>query len=79
MFKWYSDGGTTRLESFVELKVFIFQLFELVLLLKLDKQFHVEQFEATVSQSTVLENHLSNTTGLMHEFFKCGESCSKLL
>ena len=30
-----------------------FELFELVLLLKLDKQFPVEQFEATVSQSTV--------------------------
>ena len=29
-----------------------FELFELVLLLKLDKQFTVEQFEATVSQST---------------------------
>ena len=27
--------------------------FELILLLKLDKQFPVEQFEATVSQSTV--------------------------
>ena len=30
-----------------------FELFELILLLKLDKQFPVEQFEATVSQSTV--------------------------
>ena len=28
------------------------ELFELVLLLKVDKQFPVEQFEATVSQST---------------------------
>ena len=30
-----------------------FELFELILVLKLDKQFPVEQFEATVSQSTV--------------------------
>ena len=30
-----------------------FELFELILLLKLDKQFSVERFEATVSQSTV--------------------------
>ena len=30
-----------------------FELFELILLLKLGKQFPVEQFEATVSQSTV--------------------------
>ena len=30
-----------------------FELFELILLLKLDKQFPVERFEATVSQSTV--------------------------
>ena len=29
------------------------ELFEFILLLKLDKQFPVEQFEATVSQSTV--------------------------
>ena len=30
-----------------------FELFELILLLKLDKQFPVEQFEAAGSQSTV--------------------------
>ena len=40
-----------------------FELFELTLLLKLDMQFPVEQFEATVSQSTVpyppLNNYLS--------------------
>ena len=30
-----------------------FEFFELILLLKLDKQFPVEQFESTVSQSTV--------------------------
>ena len=30
-----------------------FELFELVLLLRLDKRFSVEQFEATLSQSTV--------------------------
>ena len=31
-----------------------FELFELVLLLKLNKRFPVEQFEAAVSQSTVI-------------------------
>ena len=30
-----------------------FEMFELILLLKLDRQFPVEQFEATASQSTV--------------------------
>ena len=30
-----------------------FELFELILLVKIDKQFPVEQFEATVSQSSV--------------------------
>ena len=30
-----------------------FELFELILLLKLDKQLHLEQFEPTVAQSTV--------------------------
>ena len=30
-----------------------FELFELILLFKLDKQFPVDQFEATISQSTV--------------------------
>ena len=30
-----------------------FELFELILLLKLDRQLPVERFEATVSQSTV--------------------------
>ena len=35
-----------------------FELFELILLLILDKQFPVEQFEATVSQSTLPSPHL---------------------
>ena len=34
-------------------QMYQFELFELILLLKLDKHFPVEQFEATVSQSTV--------------------------
>ena len=34
-----------------------FELFEFILLLKLDKRFPVEQFEATVSQSTVPSPH----------------------
>ena len=37
-----------------------FKLFELILLLKLDKQFPVEQFEPTVSQSTVPSPLLSS-------------------
>ena len=36
-----------------------FELFELILLLKLNKQFPVEQFEASVSQSTVPSPPLS--------------------
>ena len=34
-------------------QIYRFELFELILLLKLDKHFPVERFEATVSQSTV--------------------------
>ena len=34
-------------------QIWQFELFELVLLLKLDKQLPIERFEATVSQSTV--------------------------
>ena len=37
------------------------ELFELVLPIKLDKQFPVEQFEATVSQSTVPSPLLNNS------------------
>ena len=37
-----------------------FELFELILLLKQDKQFPVEQFEATVSQTTVRYPPLEN-------------------
>ena len=40
--------GNPRRVQFVQ-----FELFELTLLLKVDKQFPVEQFGATVSQSTV--------------------------
>ena len=38
-----------------------FELFELILLLNLDKHFPVEQFEATVSQSTVPSTPLTQT------------------
>ena len=34
-------------------QIYQFELFKLILLVKLDKQFPVEQFDATVSQSTV--------------------------
>ena len=46
-------GGMTQLETLIELDIFQFELFELILSLKLDKRLPVEQFEATVSQSTV--------------------------
>ena len=48
----FSEGGMIRLETLIELNS-QFELFELILLLKLDKHFPVEQFEATVSQSAV--------------------------
>ena len=37
-----------------------FKLFELIILLKLDKEFSIEQIEATVSQSTVPCPHLND-------------------
>ena len=43
-----------------------FELFELVLLLKLVKQFTVEQFEATVSQSTVPSPPLIKAKRALH-------------
>jgi hypothetical protein len=46
-----SEGGVIRLEAIFETPPL--ELFDLVLLMKLDKQFPVEQFEATVSQSAV--------------------------
>ena len=45
--------GMIRLETLIELKFLNSSFFKLILLLELDKQFPVEQFEATVSQSTV--------------------------
>ena len=50
-----SEGGMIRLETLVELKFQfeLIELFELILLLKLETQFPVEEFAATVSQSTV--------------------------
>ena len=47
-----SAGGMMRLETLIELKYSQFELFEFIPLLNLDKLFPVEQFEATVSQST---------------------------
>ena len=54
------------------------ELFELILLLKLDKQFPVEQFEATVSQSTVPSPPL--ISGHVHGFgqvFAVACSCKR--
>ena len=42
-----------RLETLIELTILNSSFFELGLLLKLDRQFPVERFEATVAQSTV--------------------------
>ena len=49
-----------------------FELFELILLLKLDKQFPIEQFEPTVSQSTVPSPPLRNA---IQAAIKAAESC----
>ena len=57
-----SEGGMIRLGTLIELKFSIqvfraqnykFEFFELIILLKFDKQLAVERFEATGSQSTV--------------------------
>ena len=45
--------GMIRWETLIELNVYQFELFELILLLKLDRRFPVQQFEPTVSQSAV--------------------------
>ena len=49
----FSEGVMIRLENPRRARISQFELFELILSLKLDRQFRVEQFEATVSQSTV--------------------------
>ena len=48
-----SGGGDDTVGDPYRDEISQFELFELVLLLKLDNQFSVEQFEATGSQSTV--------------------------
>ena len=48
---WHSEGRMIRLETLFRAQISQFELFELVLLLKLDEQLPVERFEATVSQS----------------------------
>ena len=47
----YSDWWMTRSETPIELKLSILVV-QLILVLKLDKQFFVEQFETTASQSS---------------------------
>ena len=46
-------GGDDTVGNPRRAQIYRFELFELVLLLELDKQLPVEQFEATVSQSAV--------------------------
>ena len=53
MSQHYSEGGVLRLECLIELRISQFVLFELILLLKLDKQLSVERFEAAASQLAV--------------------------
>ena len=48
-----AEGGMVRLENPHRAQISRFELFELVLLVKSDNRFPVEQFEAAVSQSTV--------------------------
>ena len=48
-----------RLDTLIELKFVQLYVFELIPLLKLDEQLPVEQFEVTVSQSTVPSPPLS--------------------
>ena len=48
-----SEGGMIRLETLIELIFLNSSFSRSILLLKLGTQFPVEQFEATVSQSTV--------------------------
>ena len=50
---WYVGRGDETVGSPHRAQIVRFEFFELVLLLKLDKQFTVEQFETTVSQSSV--------------------------
>ena len=49
----YSEGGGDTVGNPRRAQIYRFELFELILLSKLDKRFPVEQFEAAVSQSTV--------------------------
>ena len=63
-----SEGGTIRLETLIELKS-QFELFELILLSKLGRQFPVGQFEAMVSQSTVNSPPLNLLTDRMAACF----------
>ena len=75
-----SEGGMIRLETLIELRLLNssfraqisqFELCELILLLKLDKQFAVEQFEATGSQSTVPSPPLTS------QFLTCSTPSSR--
>ena len=50
---YHSRKGYNTVGSPPRAQISQFELFELILFLKLDKQFPVEQFEATASQSTV--------------------------
>ena len=49
----FGRGDDIRLETLIELKFVSSKLFELILLLNLDKQFSIEQFEPTVSRSAL--------------------------
>ena len=54
-----SEGGDDKVGNPHRAQIAQFELFELILVLKLDKPLSIEQFEPTVSQSTVPSPPLS--------------------
>ena len=69
VFRDDTDGNPHRAQ------IYQFELFELILLLKLDKRFTVEQFEATVSQSAVPSPPLLTPTRQASTADTVRESC----
>ena len=66
-----SEGGRIRSETLIELKFLDSSFFELVLLPKLDKRLPAEQFEATVSQSTVPSPPLKKDAAAIEKSHRC--------
>ena len=66
----YSEGGDDTVGNPHRAQIYNFDIFELIILLELDEQLPVEQFEATVSQSTVPSPLFS----IVAHFFFCYSS-----